>query len=93
VKLLMFMTPTECLDHLLDVMKAHHVTGYTELPNLPGTGLTGGRFGTRAFPGTSSILLSIVAPGVAERLTESLRADRDLCEHTRVFAMPVEPLL
>lgn len=96
MKLLMIMAPTECLEDLQNLVKSHDVQSYTELPNLLGAGASGGHMGTRAFPGTSSIFMTIVEAPVAEKIAESIRSyceQPETCNQVRVFAMPAEQLV
>lgn len=96
MRLLMIMAPTECLEDLQDLVHRHDVHAYTELPNLPGRGKSGGHLGTRAFPGTSSIFLTIVDSDTADRIAKSIRdyCDRPVnCDKVRVFSIPAEQLV
>ncbi len=66
-------------DHAADVaelLEHHAVTGYSEIPQVLGKGVTGRKLGTRAFPGSSTLYFAAVQPDVAEALMRSLRALR-----------------
>lgn len=92
----MVLVPSDCLTDVQDVIDKHEIHAYTEIPNVLGSGKTGRKLGTRAFPGTTSMLLAIVDAGEADRLVKAVReyAERaQCCEEIRVFAMPAEPVL
>jgi len=96
MKLLMALVPSECLEHAQRVIEAHDIHAYSEIPRVLGAGRGGRKLGTRAFPGTSSMLLVIVDTEESERVVEALR---DTAEETgcltgiRVFALPAESVL
>jgi hypothetical protein len=52
----------------------HRWIGYTEIPGVHGSGRTGPRLGSRAFPETSSILFAVVESEAVEGLVEGVRA-------------------
>ena len=49
-----------------------HAAGYTEFRNVHGAGTTGRREGTRAWPGESSLFVSVVPPAQTDALVASL---------------------
>lgn len=70
--MLMIVCAEERLDELIGLLDAHpEVTGFTELQGLQGSGSTGRHLGTRAFPGSVSLLLTV---GSREAMT-ALGAD------------------
>lgn len=82
-------TPTR-VSGLLDRFQAE---GYTELPGARGSGQTGPRRGTRAWPGESTVFFSIVPRDEATPLVDALAAEaRQLPEGERlhVAVLPVE---
>jgi hypothetical protein len=96
MKLLLIMAPTECLEDIQTIVRGHDVHAYTEFPNLLGEGESGGRLGTRAFPGTSSLLMTVLDIAQAQALSDALAdfaAQPQNCSRIRVFALPAERLL
>jgi hypothetical protein len=57
------------------LLDAHHAGGYTEFRNAHGVGSTGKREGSRAWPGESTLFLTVVAEAQSEELVETLRAE------------------
>ncbi|HSJ14616.1 MAG TPA: hypothetical protein VK939_09375 [Longimicrobiales bacterium] len=57
-----------------ELLEAHEAGGYTELGDAHGTGTTGPRVGTRAWPGNARIYFSIVPAGRTDALVAALRA-------------------
>jgi hypothetical protein len=50
----------------------HRVHGYTEIPTVYGTGRTGMRLGSRAFPETSSIIFTVVDEAKVDELLSAI---------------------
>jgi hypothetical protein len=57
------------------LLDRHHAGGYTEFRNAHGAGGTGRRDGSRAWPGESTLLVSVVPVDAADLLVETLRAE------------------
>lgn len=58
--MLMIVCAEERVEGLIRLLDAHpEVTGFTELQGLQGSGSSGRHLGTRAFPGTVSLLLTV----------------------------------
>ena len=96
MKLLMILAPTECLEEIEALVRERDIHAYTEFRALHGEGETGGRLGNRAFPGTSSLLMTVLPADQVDGLTAQLAefaAKPENCNHVRVFAMPAEKLL
>ena len=62
MKLLMIIVDSECREELEVLFKKHGVSGYSEIPNAHGVGVTGIRMGSSAYPKTSSIFFTVVEP-------------------------------
>jgi hypothetical protein len=78
------------------LLEAHDGIGYTELANAHGAGVTGRVAGTRAWPGTASVLLTAVPDERVAAIEEALRAYRDAAppgERLHVATLPVERFL
>jgi hypothetical protein len=96
MRLVLIMAPGECLEEIQELVIRHDIRTFTEIPNVPGAGRTGAKLGTRAFPGTSSMLLTIVPREEVARITEAIReysAVPENCSQVAVFALPAEQLL
>ncbi len=80
----------------LEVFLSHAegVVGFTELPNAIGVGTTGLRLGSRAFPATSAVIFTVVAPQASERLVAALKEHcRECGEKLKMFAWAVEEVM
>jgi len=75
------------------VLDAHPVGGYTEFGEVHGVGSSGRREGSRAWPGRSSLFMSVMAADCAATVGAALReAARGLPKGQRlhVGVVPVE---
>ena len=75
------------------VLDAHPVGGYTEFGEVRGVGATGRREGSRAWPGRSTLFMSVMTVGCTDTVVAELRATaRELPEGQRlhVAVLPVE---
>jgi hypothetical protein len=81
------------VERLLD---ASDVPGYSEFPGVLGKGATGRKFGSRAFPGSSTLyfvaLREGTRAGLSERL-EALRTERGPEEGLRVYVLEAMEVL
>ena len=96
MKMIMMFVPSDCLEDVQELMDRHDIHAYTEVPHLLGSGQSGRKLGTRAFPGTSSMLLAVLRPDEADRLTAALRdyaARAECCNEMRMFGMEAEVLM
>ena len=74
MKMLMLVYSGSTPQRISSLLDAHHA-GYTEFHNAHGTGSTGKRDGSRAWPGDSTLWVSVVPePAVAE-LVGALREE------------------
>ena len=75
------------------LLDAHHAGGYTEFQNAHGVGGTGKRDGSRAWPGDSTLWVSVVPEPAAADLVEALRnatGRLDAGERLHVAVLPTE---
>lgn len=75
------------------LLDEHAVGGYTEFQNVHGAGATGRREGSRAWPGASTLMFSVLPDETAQALTETLRAARDrlpVGERLHVAVLPTD---
>jgi hypothetical protein len=96
MRLLFILIPTDCLDACDECFKKANITAYTEIPSVIGSGESGRKLGTRAFPGTTSLLLVAVPASDADHVVETMKEfckGRACEEETRVFAVPAEQLI
>lgn len=56
------------------VLDDHHAGGYTTFPGAHGAGATGRREGSRAWPGESTMFVSVIPTDAVARISDSLRA-------------------
>jgi nitrogen regulatory protein PII len=70
------------------------VAGYTELPHALGTGTTGQRLGSRAYPKTSAVIFTVVEAPVVDRLVAEIKAYCGDCgERLKIVVWSVEEVL
>lgn len=96
MKLMMILVPSECLQVVQDLIERHEIHAYSEIPNVLGAGRGGRKLGTRAFPGTSAMLLVITEKGGADALISAIKqfAKETKCSSgIRAFAVPAEAVL
>ena len=75
------------------LLDRHHAGGYTEFRNAHGAGATGRREGSRAWPGESTLFVSVVPGDQAQALVDSLRAESDQLpagERLHVAVLPTD---
>jgi hypothetical protein len=78
--MLMILCAAERVEDLVRLLDSHpEVSGFTELQGLQGSGATGRHLGTRAFPGTVSLLFTVGSPEAMDALADDLRAFAARC--------------
>ena len=80
MQMLMMIVESQHREQVESALTDHHVLGYTEIPTVYGSGKTGLRLGSRAFPETSSLIFTVVEEG---RVDELLRAIDTSCSDCR----------
>ena len=93
MKLLMLIYSGAHLRDIESLLDAHDVDGYTAVSDARGTGPTGRLLGTRAWPGTADVLMTVVPNARVEELRVALRRWRESApegEHLHVMTLPVE---
>jgi hypothetical protein len=96
MKMMMVLVPSECLQGVQDLIEQHDIHAYSEIPNVLGAGRGGRKLGTRAFPGTSAMLLVLTEPSGTKSLIEALKLfsqEQNCTSGIRVFAVPAESVL
>ena len=77
MKLVMMIADTAYAAEVEQLLEECGAPGFTELPNVLGKGTTGKKFGSRAFPGSSTMYLAALNEDCMEPLQERLTALRD----------------
>ena len=93
MKLLMLIYQGSAAHRLTSVLEAHHAPGYTEFPETHGRGVSGRVEGTRAWPGQSTVVVTIVPDDRVKELEDALRGlevDAQPGERLHVAVLPVE---
>ena len=96
MKLVMILVDADRAPDVEAVLESRGLPGYTEIPQVLGKGYTGRKFGTRAFPGATTLYFTVIpaaqVAGLAEELRR-LRATRGSAEGLRAFTLDTEELL
>jgi hypothetical protein len=74
MKLLMVLVDSNHKEDVERILDAHEVPGYTEVPNVLGRGVSGRKFGSRAFPGSNALYFTAVDGNICQTLCAELRA-------------------
>ena len=96
MKLLMIFCTGACDQKLRELVVSHGVHAYTEIPDVMGAGSTGKHFGTRAWPGASSVILTAVDTSKADELLAALEEFSKRClpeQGVRAVVLAVEKML
>lgn len=92
-KMLLIIYSGATTQRIAGLLDAHHAGGYTEFRDAHGAGSTGRREGSRAWPGVSTLFLSVVPESTADLLMGALRDEAaHLAEGERlhVAVLPTE---
>ncbi len=73
MKMLMVVYTGTSPHRVASLLDAHHATGYTEFRNAHGAGTTGRHEGSRAWPGESTLFVSVVPHERSDELLTALR--------------------
>lgn len=93
MKMLMVVYSGSHPQRITSLLDRHHAEGYTEFRNTHGQGRSGKREGSRAWPGESTLWVSIVPEPRARELMESLREESSSLpagERVHVAMLPTE---
>ncbi|RMH19254.1 MAG: hypothetical protein D6696_11135 [Acidobacteria bacterium] len=96
LKLLLILCASGRADEVRRLIEQRRVEGFTEIPELEGAGVTGRHLGSRAFPGTTSLIFTALAPEPAAALVAALAELQKRCdpgEGLRVFALDAAAML
>jgi hypothetical protein len=93
MKLVMVMYVGPTPQRVTAVLEAHQVHGFTEIDRVRGRGESGRVEGTRAWPGESAVLFTVVPDDQVEEVSLALRglgAQATPGERLHVAVVPVE---
>lgn len=72
MQMLMIIVESEYKEKVMATLAERDVVGYTEIPTVYGTGKTGIRLGSAAFPETSSIVFTVVEKAKVDELLAAI---------------------
>ena len=93
MKMLMLVYSGPAPQRIASLLDRPLAGGYTEFRNAHGVGITGRREGSRAWPGESTLWLSIVPESASVELLDTLRAEAEQLppgERLHVAVLPTE---
>lgn len=93
MKMLMVVYSGSQPHRISSLLDAHHAGGYTEFRNAHGAGSTGRREGSRAWPGESTLWVSVLPESQSEELVGTLRGESTRLpagERLHVAVLPTE---
>ena len=77
MKLVVMIADTAYSTEVEQLLEECGVPGFTEIPSVLGKGTTGKKFGSRAFPGSSSMYLAVLGEECMAPLQDRLKILRD----------------
>lgn len=94
MKLLLIIVDDSHKEEVEAFLHSSGVPGYTEIPHALGAGATGPRMGSRAFPKTSAVILSLLEEDALQRVRDGLRSFcADCGERVRMIVLGVDEVL
>ena len=94
MQMLMMIVEQAHREKIESALSDHRVLGYTEIPTVYGTGTTGPRLGSRAFPETSSIIFNVAEASKVQELLDDIETSCSECkEGMRTIVWKVERML
>ena len=93
MKMLMVVYSGSRPQRITSLLDEHHAGGYTEFRNAHGVGSTGKRDGSRAWPGDSTLWVSVVPEDTSAELVGTLREETTHLptgERLHVAVLPTE---
>lgn len=93
MKMLMLVYSGPNPHRISSLLDRHHAGGYTEFRNAHGTGTTGRREGSRAWPGESTLWVSVLPAAQSDAVIDTLRAEAEALppgERLHVAVLPAE---
>ncbi len=77
MRLVMIIIDSEYAAEIEQMLEECGAPGYSEIPNVLGKGSTGKKFGSRAFPGSSTMYLAVLEEHCMDPLQGKLTTLRD----------------
>ncbi len=96
MKLLLLIYSGATPGRITDLLDGLPVEGYTELDRAHGMGRTGRRLGTRAWPGESTVVFTMVQDGDANAIAAAVRTEAAALpegERLHLAVLPVETVV
>lgn len=93
MKMLMIICPEQRRGEIRELISRHEVQAFSEMKGITGKGETGVHMGTRVWPGTSSLIFTVVSDEKKDELLQALKTcaiDLYPGEGLRAFVLPVE---
>jgi hypothetical protein len=93
MKMLMLVYSGASPSRVASLLDAHHAGGWTEFAGAHGAGTTGRREGSRAWPGDSTLFVSVVPAATATVLVDAVQAEANRLpsgERLHVAVLPTE---
>jgi hypothetical protein len=93
MKMLMLVYSGPDPQRITSLLDRHGAGGYTEFRDMHGVGSTGRREGSRAWPGKSTLYVSVVPEPQSDVLVDALREETgrlDAGERLHVAVLPTE---
>jgi nitrogen regulatory protein PII len=79
MQMLMMIVESHHREKIESALTEHRVLGYTEIPTVYGTGSTGPRLGSRAFPEQSSIIFTVIDEAKVQELLDAIDSSCSEC--------------
>jgi len=94
MKLLMIIVESVHTVELEVLLNKHDIVGYTEIPQVHGSGTTGQRMGSRAFPKTSSVIFTVIPADVVKPLVDDIERYCEACmKQMKMIVWSVEQVI
>ena len=91
MRMLMIIVDESKKEELEVFLERSGVVGYTEISRVAGLGASGRRQGSRAFPRTSAVVLTMVSDDALDRLTTGVDEFCATCgEELRMVSWPID---
>ena len=93
MKMLMLVYSGASPNRVASLLDARHAVGWTEFAGVHGAGATGRREGNRAWPGDSTLFVSVVPAATATVLVDAAQAEAKQLpsgERLHVAVLPTE---
>ena len=94
MKILMIIVESVHKEELEVLLNKHDIVGYTEIPQVFGSGETGQRMGSRVFPKTSSVIFTVIPADAVKPLVADIERYCEVCmKHMKMIVWSVEQVI